>query len=377
MFFRLIAKELSIVFRGITVYILFAAIGMFYFSQYASEVNPAEIMASEGLLKSEISHTVDVTGPDEEMIILAKQILSDIERKKIMRMGFLNSYADLTQEKHIALILALKELTGGWDGQGTPKIIVSYERYLEIVRNLDKKLGGGTHYGDNNRRLILQRPMTDAEKDENYNIVIAEDKISGIFARLFADYMGITAGIFPIFICAFVLIKDKRSRMRELIYMRNISSAARVSASLLAAFTALIICYLPYLAHAGISFSIAAIKGGFSIDHLAFLKYFLGWIVPTLFFVTCLGVFISILFDNAIPAILVQFALSFFSIYPLQGSYGLGKAVIRYNSLDNNQVFSSYRSAIAANRIFFIVISIVLAAGAIVIWDRRRTNYRA
>ena len=67
--------------------------------------------------------------------------------------------------------------------------------------------------------------MNYEEALEEYNQIINKDKVTGGFARLFCDYMGLALGLYPVFLVVMIWMKDRMSNATELIYSRKVSSA--------------------------------------------------------------------------------------------------------------------------------------------------------
>jgi hypothetical protein len=251
---------------------------------------------------------------------------------------------------------------------------IGYDEFLEVLRTLDRNLGGRTHYGDSMRGSLLTMERTYEEALAEFNTIVEKDKITNAYARLFADYMGITAGFFPAFIAAFILLKDRRRRMDEVICSRRVDSVAYVGAKYAVIVISVSIFYLVLATHATTGFHHFAKENGYAIDYFAFYKYSLIWIVPTLAFTVSLGMLVSVVFNSGIPAIPLQFAAWLISIMPLSGDYRLFKYIIRFNQVASNDVYARFSPDIANNRLFFTLVSAVLFALAVYIWSKRRNG---
>jgi hypothetical protein len=97
------------------------------------------------------------------------------------------------------------------------------------------------------------------------------------------------------------------------------------------------------------------------IDYLAFYKYTFLWILPTIMFTTALGMLISIIFENGIAAVPIQFILWMLSLQPLMGNYSLTKIFIRFNTAGNYSNYIIWKPDIIINRLFYIILSVALA----------------
>jgi hypothetical protein len=278
----------------------------------------------------------------------------------LLRNGLLiNKTVKLSEKDRNILSATAEKIAVPSDG-GNIELKVSYEEYLNIVRKLDKDLGGNTDYSDKNRKMILNRSMTYEEALQEFNNIINKDKITNAYGRLFSDYMGIAAGFFPIFLSAFILTRDKRSRMYELVYSRSVKSHTYVLAKYTALVIVMFLGYLIAATHATVKFACFASQNNYIIDYFAFYKYTFAWILPTLMFTTAFGMLISIIFGNGIAAVPAQFILWITSLLPLGGNYALTKILIRFNTAGSYNNYIVWKNDIIINRIFYIILSLAL-----------------
>ena len=275
-------------------------------------------------------------------------------------------------EQKMLIEAAMKKiLPDGFTGDEDPHFNISYEEGLNIVRDLDRKLGVN-QFEKTMLGVNVIRGLTYEEAMKNFSQLFGSDELTNAYARCLSDYMGVTAGFLPIFLAAFVLIRDYRSRMAELIYCRKATSFAYVSSKFAAISISVMLCYLGIAVHSTITFAELAGIYGYHIDYLAFFKYILAWVMPTVMFTTAMGLFLSILFGNGIIAVAVQLVLWCISVMPLGGDYRLFKHIIRFNTVAGYEQYESWFPAIMANRIFFTLLSfgLVAAASAVLAWRR-------
>lgn len=391
MFSQLVLKEIKYQLRNVTFYLLIAVVLLFYVTQYFPYVQNGvlpEPKSTDGYYGER-----DVTDPEAEIKVVYDNIRRDYNFGLIYKQALIvNKTVILSPAQKEAMKSAMdklgdfkpkeesleenrEEMTSGMDRAMIPKlkldnpletveVKVSYEEYLQIVRDLDKALGGSTYYSDKYRKYILHQPMTYEEAMKEFEAIISKDRVTNAYGRVFADYIGITAGLFPAFLSAFVLIRDRRSRMQELIYSRSISSVKYIAAKYLGILICLTVLYLAIAGHATFATVIIARKAGYAVDLLAFFKYTAAWIVPTLMFSTSMGMLVSLLFGNGGIAILVQFVLWLLSINSLGGSYELYRNVVRFNTLGAYDKYMAWLPQITANRIFYIILSILIVMAA-------------
>lgn len=163
--------------------------------------------------------------------------------------------------------------------------------------------------------------------------------------------------------------------MQELIYTRKSSSLVIVSSRYLAMLAMLI---LPVLALSMIPLVQCVRYGsaaGISVDVFAFVKYTFGWLVPTIMIVLAVGMFLTELTDTA-AAVLVQGVWWFVSVFSgvntLDGGmYGWNLAP-RHNTELNWSGYCNGFAQLAANRIFYVVLALVLLAFTAVVYSQKR-----
>lgn len=376
MFFQLVWKEMEYQTRNITLYLFIAVVLMFYSTQfmpYISQGTPLEPQPGAqyyGIKAIE----------DKESEI--KAVYLDMQRSYsagyILKQSVLiNKVVNLSEDELNVMKTAMEQLAvykhrEGSNPMENVAVKASYEEYLQIVRELDKKLGGSTYYGDKYRKFILQQPMTYEDAMTEFETIKTKDKITNAYGRLFADYMGITAGLFPVFLAAFVMTRDKRSKMQELIYSRSIGSFSYIASKYVALLAILVTFYMAITAHATYGVVSQAQQGGYAVEILALFKYTITWLIPTLMFTIAVGMLVSLLLNNGVVAIFVQFVLWLVSITSLGGNYEFFRSIIRFNALGEYDSYISYLPQIIANRVFYTLFSIALLIAASWILSRKR-----
>lgn len=250
---------------------------------------------------------------------------------------------------------------------------ISYEKFRELMEQADDIIGGGSQYDDTYILQFSQVPITYEEALADYTAVIEKDKITGAYARLFCDYLGIMAGLLPVFIAVTVCTKDKRSGMNSLVYTRQVSSFKLIAIRYLAMLSVIMALILVL---AGISaVKVAGLYPNEALDSFAFFNYTLGWIMPTVMVSLAVGVFLTELTGTPI-AIAVQglwwFLDMFAGMRQMKGGYGGLVLSPRHNSKGNTQIFLDNFNTLLFNRLFYIVISIVLIALTVVVYELKR-----
>ncbi len=255
----------------------------------------------------------------------------------------------------------------------TVKQGMTYENFTEFMSKADKLLGGGSNYHKDSlqNNAYVQRTYEQALAD--YKDIIEKDRLTGAYARLFCDYIGIVLAILPIFIAVTRFQRDRRAKANEIIFTRKASSLQIVLSRYFAMLTMLLLPVFLISLSMLIECIVTGSRTGVTIDYLAFPKYILGWLLPTMMVTTSVGVFFTELTDTAI-AIIFQGLWWFISLMGnknLTGGYGWN-LVPRHNSLGEYQTYSDNFNTLVTNRITYTIISIVLIIAAVGIYDLKR-----
>lgn len=259
--------------------------------------------------------------------------------------------------------------------EGETPLVLSYPVFKEKMAEVDDILGGGSKYAPGGLKSLGQAPITYEEKLAEYNAFIHEDQISGAYARLFCDYMGITISLFSIFVPVAYLSRERRARMNELLYSRKCSSTRLIITKYVAVNVMML---LPYILLSLIPLTQLV---GYGMDHhlavdvWAYLKYIIAWLLPTLMTATAVGFVLTTLTDTPI-AIAVQFLWGFLDLGMSMnrmngGGYG-AELSIRHNSLFHLQEMKDGIQALMTNRLAYVLLSLVLVSVTVLIYDLKR-----
>ena len=269
------------------------------------------------------------------------------------------------------------EFTPIYQAPEIPEINISdtmtYERFRELMRKADKIIGGGSDYSDDNIVESFSRvPKTYEDALEDYNVIIEKDKITGAFARLFCDYMGIIVSILPVFVAVSLVNSDKKSCIKQLIYSRKISSIKLIFTRFLAIITMLAVpvILLALLA----TFSIQKIYSENSIDFFAIPKMSICWLIPNILFSVASGIFLTEI-SSPLIAIFLQGTIwigSVMSNTNLTGNIDKFTLICRHNSIYDRNYFLEDLSKFTFNKIFYTIISIAIIIFTIWIYSEKR-----
>jgi hypothetical protein len=251
---------------------------------------------------------------------------------------------------------------------------ITWERFSELMKQADKLLGGGSDYSVT---WISHRfgtvPVSYEEALADYGLTVSHDKMTGAYARLFSDYMGIILGLLPVFPAVFLCLRDRKN-ISPMLHTRRISSARFILTRFFALATATI---LPVLLMGMIMTGIhAADYGLINIDVLAYFKYTFFWIFPTAIAAIGVGLLFTTL-TNTPVAIAVQLiwwfadamsgsgAFSFYGVRPLQ-------LIPRHNGLGKTGAYIDYLPNLIQNRILVTLIAVLLVAVTVCVFSAKR-----
>ena len=245
---------------------------------------------------------------------------------------------------------------------------VTYEHFKELMRKMEAIIGEkGSQYSPEMMITYFgMSEMTYEEALEEYNQIINQDKVTGGFARLFCDYMGLALGLYPVFLVVIIWMKDRMSNATELIYSRKISSTKLVLSRYLAGITMVLIPVLLLSIESLVPLISFGAKNGIQIDCFAYIKYIVWWLLPEVMVVCAIGMFFTLLTDSPI-AIVLQFLWWMVDkgATGLSGDTKLTTLMIRHNTLrgyetiqEDLQIIWMNRLLMAGIGILFVVLSI-------------------
>ncbi|MBP3610541.1 MAG: ABC transporter permease [Lachnospiraceae bacterium] len=249
---------------------------------------------------------------------------------------------------------------------------VSYERFRELMRQVDDIIGGGSKYKEETLLSYFGTvEKTYEEALEDYNELMTGDNLPESYLRLFSDYAGIDLAIIPVFVCVALWQLDKRSRMEALVYSRKISSLKL----LLARYGALVCCMavpvLLTLLHAVIE--IAWLYPAMEISFSSAVGVTLLWLLPSITVVTALGAVLT----EAVSPLLAIFAQGAWWFLALESSDLVGDItrfclIVRHNSMGRIATFETQWENFVWNRCFYVGLSAVLFLLAVLVYEWKR-----
>lgn len=249
---------------------------------------------------------------------------------------------------------------------------MTYKQFSEQMAKVNKLIGGGSDYAKDHLGKNAGMPMTYEQALEQYNDIIEKDHYSGAYARYFCDYLGIMLALLPVFIAVTRGLRDKRARASEIIYSKQASSFQIVMSRYFAMVIMILIPVLVLSLDLTIQCISVGSNKGITIDYLAFAKYILGWLVPTIMMTISIGAFLTELTDTAI-AIIIQGFWWFLSLMTgnLVGNCGWN-LIPRHNALEYYSVFKDNFGQLVVNRITYTIAAIVLLFATVAIYEMKR-----
>ena len=397
----LFLKECKKVLFSLTFLVYFLTVLAMYFTQFHSDSREALEMpvpgySDYGMISKEI--------PEILMPAAVESLVSEYlsESFTAYPYGFIK-YVKLTEKKKIQLAEIITEVSGitmqeldsfeGFEQGGyimdengsffyqepvIPEINIpinlTYEHFRELMKEADRIIGGGSKYSDEyivgNFSLV---PQTYEDALAEYEQFINEDKITGAYARLYCDYLGIVMAVLPVFVAAALANLDKKSRMEQLAYSRQISSVKLIFTRFIALVAVMMI---PLILTAVIANNmVSSLYPDYALDRFAIFRYALLWLVPNIMTAAAVGMLVTE-FSSALLAIFAQGAWWFTSIFSgtgrLTGGIGKFTLVMRHNNLMKYDIFCAQWENIVFNRIFFTAISLVGVALTAFIYEQKR-----
>lgn len=360
---QIFTSELKYQLRSVVFWIFTGVVVMFFVTQFGWYRGNEDLKPGSGANTQMFTNNLT---PDQGMREIETHLRLDLSSKTTLSSaGPINKKVKVQPEAQ----RAMEELLEDVQSQR-----ISYDEFTLKVNKIDQLLGGNTIYGDKHRKEYLIRPQTQEEASKEFDTMVNHEGLTNAYGKMLADYMGITAGFFPTFIAAFLLGRDKRTIMAELVRVRTCGSLTYIFAKYLAVVALLGLVYLLISVQPTYAFYKIVTANGWTFHPFGFVKFTLGWVLPTLMFTTALSMFFSEITGSGIAAIPLQLILWFTSLSPLKGDYSLSKYVIRFNSAGSYDLLEHSLNAIALNRVFYIGLSLALVGLCAWVWEKNRAR---
>lgn len=252
---------------------------------------------------------------------------------------------------------------------------VSYEHFNELMKEMENIIGEkGSSYSK--EMMITYFGLSEMNYEEayaDYQQTIQKDKLTGGFARLFCDYLGLSLGLYPIFIIVIMWIRDSMSNVTELINVRKVSSIKLVFSRYLATITMVLIPVILLSFESLMPLISFGNQEGILIDYFAYIKYIFWWLLPTVMMVSAIGTFFTLLTDSPV-AIAIQFLWWMIDkgVTGLSGDTKITTLMIRHNTLRGYEIIQKGFEDICMNRILIAGTSILLVLLSVWILSQKR-----
>lgn len=250
----------------------------------------------------------------------------------------------------------------------------SYQEFQEDMKAVVEIIGKGSDFEEMNYKVSAIKPLTYEETRENFEMILNEDRVSGAYARLVCDYLGIILAIVPVFLAATVVLRDKRSQSELVIYTKAISSLKLQSMRFLSTIILIFIPVLLFSLMPALQADLIAQKLNQSGDILLFYQYIFGWLLPTIIAVVGISFLITTLFGG-ITSVVVQLAIWFISISSgmpnIIGKVGFN-LIPRFNTVGSRIVFEGIFQELVVNRLLWASIGMMCFFISVIIYDYKR-----
>lgn len=389
MILTLFLKECKELLKSITYYIFLICMSVFFVSQMGSTnmlQKPVQGAESYGWKYSEDESIIMESAVDSLLFQLSfnsfgtypigfyKEVtLSEQEQNEIYMT--LENVVGMSSEQ---IQKAVKNYADSMDDSAIESIDVkeglSYEEFCDSFNRIDKILGGGSDYSD--KRLYVHGRVDKTYEDAvlEYESILNNDRVSRGYARLFSDYMGIILGILPIFLATTRALKDRRAKAEQVIYSKGCSSAAIILSRYAAIVVMILIPVFALSINPLLQSIYIATSNGITADYFAFIKLIFGWLLPTILFTTSMGFLLTEVFNGPI-GILVQGIFWMIHIFMASSrlvGYVRMNLIPRFNTVGSYEIYQSIFEELVINRILYVVVSIILLLGSVMVYDRKR-----
>lgn len=366
---ELIKQDLKYTYRRLTFIVFSFIVILFFVSQFHGAqldlLAPPEAGQDYYGYTDQISHYEEMaTGFDTlRFILIDKEIGS-------YPLGIYKGIK-LTEEDQDYLDNFLKKMAPNGHITQVEDIAIDYEAFKAFLLDFDERMGGKTTLGPD--FYAPGRMMSYEEAKAEYKELVDSD-YSSAYGRLAVDYLGITAALFVPFLSAFILMKDKQHHTEDLIFSTPVNSFKYVLSKYFATLIAIISVYFLLAISETILLTVLSLHYGYHFEILSFLQYFVVWLLPTIMLVTASPMLFSMLFSNAIFAMVIQFVISYVMLatIPLEGNVAWWHLFIRFNKLGDTQLYESIKQDILLNRSIMLLITFACIGLSSLIWKMKR-----
>ncbi|MFJ7405881.1 MULTISPECIES: hypothetical protein [unclassified Lysinibacillus] len=250
----------------------------------------------------------------------------------------------------------------------------SFQQFQEDMKKVVKIIGHGSDFEEAKYKASAIKSLSYEEVHENFEMILKRDKVSGAYARLVCDYLGIILALVPVFLAATVILRDKRAQSQLVIYTKAISSVKLQTMRFLSTVVLIFIPVLLFSIMPALQANLIAQKFNQSGDIWLFYQYVLGWTLPSIIAVVGISFLITTLFGG-ITSVMVQVAIWFISISVgstnIVGKVGFN-LIPRFNNVGSTVIFEGIYQELVVNRILWACIGILCFLVSVIVYDYKR-----
>lgn len=367
MFGALFIKECKAIVKSTTYYLFLACLVLFFVSQMESYTGITKPQVGQKDYGYQYSKD-----PEVIMQCTIDALLQEFENDMYIAYPFgFYKEVHLSKSKQSKIEAIIRDTI---DENNNVKEGITYEQFAANMDKIDDILGGGTNYKASRLKSNAYIPMTYDDAMKEYEDILYNDKISGAYARLFCDYMGIVLAILPVFLAVTRGLRDKRAKSFEVIFSKKASSAAIILSRYLATVIMILIPVILLSITPALQSLYSATNNGIKGDAFAYLRYIGGWLLPTIIITLSVGFFLTELTSGPI-AILVQGLWWYISMFmgadSLVGTVGYN-IMPRFNTVGEHAVYKEIFPQLVRNRLLYTSIGILLIIATILVYHYKR-----
>lgn len=257
------------------------------------------------------------------------------------------------------------------------EIQVPFERFKKIMEEVNQLIGRNSYFSWTMLKLYYfgndmeEAPITERQHREFYE----GDRVTGAFARYYCDSISIVVLFLPAFVIVELMLRDKRRKMQGLTYPRTISSAKLICTRYAAAVCMTMLPILVLPVKSLLVLVRYCVSTGVQVDALAFVKYTLAWILPTVLLITAISLLVTALLENYTAILLT--GLIWLTGRPsvdklAGGNYDLFDLIIRHNTLKGYGRMMENIQMLALNRIAISAAALALVGLSVLVYSVKR-----
>lgn len=392
----LLKKELSLTFRGLTYWLAVLFIGVFLFTQLGSDFISLK-QPEPGQSDYGIAHTTNKKDIQQQTIYNLLQQYNN-ESYNTYPLGFLKIVKPSKSDQAV-----IEKIIEGATGRSinqlnqiqtshmtsTPaqqfnaftmaeKIPIAksytYKHFEKDMTEVEKIIGKGSDFAKNTYLQQSFKKLNYEEANHNFQTTLTKDRVSGAFARMTCDYLGIILALVPVFVAATVVLRDRRSQSQLVIQTKRISSFKLQGTRFLATVLLILLPVIVFSFLPAFQSVYVAQKYQHTGSLFLFYQYILGWLLPTIIAVVGISFLVTTLF-NGLVSVLFQLGLWLLSLLvngrQVVGSIGLN-LIPRFNAVGSRELFEGIFTELVVNRVFWFALGVICFLISCVIFDLKR-----